>query len=648
MSECNYDTSSGHFPCTIPYTGTYNSNYYSSTGINDNYGKITELPYSTVLINGGSSVRVKIFWGPKIPEYGYLKTDTKNIDLKNNVEWYPKNKVIYGSESILIPAVEIYVYNGKVSRIFGIYYSEISNLFNPSKWKGYNEEGRGLIDISEGNREDIIIGDSGITNGENIMLRGTFTDSVLCGIYYNTDIPGNTINNICCVFRRFLNRESQTEYIGYEGGKYFKRSKNEGIWKSGYECLKGRFLNSIQVAYTDFSSNDGSQYFANIPIAKTETTKFNVGLKGIVSVRETDYNVKDGLYQWIADIDTVKCCSTLTDEQYDKDSVEKKVCEISFGLDVRNEFPNVYPNGNCKLILADHCNKVENIDSEMCELACGINDINCDTGILKYCDKEEFKYEGKLNLDALWKDKVCACSFTENKDDIQSSFASSLDLYIKNKILNKSSISSTLRQECSSSACYKSKYKMKYQKDNLMNKSCTPNEVCLGEGYQIPSFTDNNTKVDCKRYMQGDFDCVEPLQPSITMIPDPRNAQCKNIIDRQPETFEFKPQMCELMKTPDKGPCVEGPNGKYYSEWKYNIKIPSIPSDDPNMCPPYEDPEDPSSPRKKMSKKVRCFPDEEEEEDDGESTPTSKIYIGIFIFIILMIMTIIIYRRIKK
>jgi hypothetical protein len=144
-------------------------------------------------------------------------------------------------------------------------------------------------------------------------------------------------------------------------------------------------------------------------------------------------------------------------------------------------------------------------------------------------------------------------------------------------------------------------------KKALNNKRCTDEELCFGNGYQIPLTSENNTKVDCKRYIGGKFNCITKpedggLQPNVTVITDPLKQSCKNIMDKQPDTFMFEPAECELSdvwypraKTEDdkenivkRGLCYKKPNGQWKYKAKKKVKIDSTPTGDPNLCPPFE------------------------------------------------------------
>jgi hypothetical protein len=114
MSDCDTSTDNGHQICSIPYTGTYNTNEYiriykgsgdctgcsdptcydnegSCAKFNDIYGKITRVRGEDSLINGISQGEVFIHKGPPTP-FGYLGgTERKIIDIKNKKGSYPLN-----------------------------------------------------------------------------------------------------------------------------------------------------------------------------------------------------------------------------------------------------------------------------------------------------------------------------------------------------------------------------------------------------------------------------------------------------------------------------------------------------------------------------------------------------------------------------
>ena len=54
--------------------------------------------------------------------------------------------------------------------------------------------------------------------------------------------------------------------------------------------------------------------------------------------------------------------------------------------------------------------------------------------------------------------------------------------------------------------------------------------------------------------MGGKFSCITKpedggLQPNLTVIADPLKSTCKNIMDKQPDTFMFEPEECTLTDT---------------------------------------------------------------------------------------------------
>jgi hypothetical protein len=142
-------------------------------------------------------------------------------------------------------------------------------------------------------------------------------------------------------------------------------------------------------------------------------------------------------------------------------------------------------------------------------------------------------------------------------------------------------------------------------KKNLKNTTCNSQELCIGDGYVIPITTENNTKVDCKRYIGGDWKCITKpedggLRPNMSIIPNPfKRSEC-DILQNTPDTLMSEPQECELTEnwypkswTDDEKEMIVK-NGLCYKKngrWKYKakkmIKISSTPSGDPNLCPPF-------------------------------------------------------------
>jgi len=123
---------------------------------------------------------------------------------------------------------------------------------------------------------------------------------------------------------------------------------------------------------------------------------------------------------------------------------------------------------------------------------------------------------------------------------------------------------------------------------------------CFGQGYQIPITTDNNTRVECKRYFQMKGECVDPLEPNISVNTNSIVPECRNVTKKELNVFRTKPTECKLnpftnpftklsideKKKLAKQICYKRGNKLYYKQ-KRTIKIPPIPSGDPNMCPPF-------------------------------------------------------------
>ena len=98
------------------------------------------------------------------------------------------------------------------------------------------------------------------------------------------------------------------------------------------------------------------------------------GFKGVTMYRSINYNIPRGLYnKWLPSIEPLRCCQLLSDQQYEPDSIEDYVCRNNLEYVVQNSFPNAYPNGLCREVLQEHCNNKDNIDEDLCKMACGMS-----------------------------------------------------------------------------------------------------------------------------------------------------------------------------------------------------------------------------------------------------------------------------------
>jgi len=216
------------------------------------------------------------------------------------------------------------------------------------------------------------------------------------------------------------------------------------------------------------------------------------------------------------------------------------------------------------------------------------------------------------------KDQVCSCTFTDNHNDYKNINENQLHSYIdaykgfldqkmdnskKNKVLDN------FRTECSLGACAQSPYKFYEQKLRINETPCNSIEKCLGDGYQIPSTTDNDTSVECNRFVNKN-ECIFPIVPNITSIVDPLNNECKNLVEGPKiQDIKLKPTECKLsgetvpsLKTDNdrinaakfceyiQDPRYPNDPTKKINMLKltYNITIPSTPENDPTLCPPYK------------------------------------------------------------
>jgi len=784
MSEdCDTSTDNGHKFCSIPYTGTYNSNEYirpykggACTGctdpscyddsnfcgkFNDPYGKITKLTNRDSLKLGYSKFEAYIHYG--VSPFTY--TQKKEGELINKTASFPTDDELKDNLNTLILGLEFNCDGIFIGRMSGLYYCSTTNITKSREWKGYNE-GSGKVSIFEYYRQDIHNDGTDYkgyrdAKGEKMLLRGSSKDSVVCGIWYKlmnqsdsryplpitrgdklTDKSDLYYSNppclaVCVAFRRFFNVNSSTEYVYLEGGKITTNSNKPNSDWPGSECNRGEFISQLEFYYTDFDKKnmEGPAKALGVTIADVTVYPIGVGFKGFGMFRSVNYNVKGGLYNWVNEVDKFRCCNLLTNEQYEDDTVEKFICREDLNRKVENSFPTNYPNDVCVSVLTDHCNssfindyneKEYNVESELCKAACALNETNCDIGIKGYCTSNNFinsrtkediqkeikelndnkaEFQTKLDssnirseqdrltkqiseiddelkskddelqsitnnpkttydLSKYLKDDICGCMYSsvagkEILDSVPLSFTTVLD----QTLLDKNEF--TFREECSLSTCAKTTFKMFDMKQNILKKPCSDKELCLGKGYMIPSFK-NNTSVNCVQYANSD-ECITPLTPNISILPDPFNNGCKNILKKQISMPKLKPQECKLSEewTPspwDDVRCekhIDPEDGieKLMLKQVRQITSPSIPnvSGDNPFCPPKCGENNPMcdyplkpEDKEPMEKWIICPYSEPEENESPPPPSKAKIGITIFIFSILLAFVISVIIKIIK
>jgi hypothetical protein len=67
----------------------------------------------------------------------------------------------------------------------------------------------------------------------------------------------------------------------------------------------------------------------------------------------------------------------------------------------------------------------------------------------------------------------------------------------------------------------------------------------------------------------------------MVIFPTPFESSCKQILKQDLGSFKQKPQFCELSDVWVQSGCENG-----MQKWIKPIRVPSIPVDDPEMCPP--------------------------------------------------------------
>lgn len=361
-----------------------------------------------------------------------------------------------------------------------------------------------------------------------------------------------------------------------------------------------------------------------LPFMEVSTYPTGQGFKGVIMYRSINYNIPKGLYnKWLPSIEPLRCCQLLSDQQYEPDSIEDYVCRNNLEYVVQNSFPNAYPNGLCREVLQEHCNNKDNIDGELCKSACGLSGeyiINCDAGIQGYCNQDYFKAKAKdktmkPKIMSWYKDPVCNCMYKQSSPDAYKSlkeegmtnYVDSFKNFLTKKMdSNKQDkVLSNFREECSVGVCARSPYKLFEQKHKLNTVGCNNIEQCFASGYQIPATTDNDTRIECNRFLNSD-NCVSPLEAKFTVINDISKSDCKTLVQGSTvDDIRFEPQQCEVSKTfypslltdelrrEAAKMCITRKNKDTGEEERVlkltrRVTVPGYPGNDPNMCPPFK------------------------------------------------------------
>jgi hypothetical protein len=351
---------------------------------------------------------------------------------------------------------------------------------------------------------------------------------------------------------------------------------------------------------------------------------------------------------------------------------------------VNNNFPNSFPNDQCKVLLGNWCGtsyideykeEIYNIEDDLCKKACNISDVDCDRGIKNYCLRPGMLSGGtgtKYDLGKFTKGEICGCLTFQNYNntDPLTSVPLSLKTLLNQKLLNKAGVNLD-KQECILPYCSQSPYKLLSMKKNLEKEPCNKKELCFGNGYAIPDYSSNNTKVGCVAYQNAEDECIDPLTPKITIIPDPFTDGCKNLITNELVMPKYKPAecvygdkwypedpwsaKCEMHVDPEDG--VEKLMLRSYRQLE-KPSVPDVPEGQDNpQCPPKCGENNPncdyplksSDEREPVEKWETCYNDGSYTEDDTPpSQGVTKIGTSILIFAIIIGLIFAIFIKIIK
>lgn len=339
----------------------------------DNSGnKILDPNYDLMRINNSSLkelIKVKTeqgFTKFEVPKANYIiyKNSTKQI-----TRLPPKE-----DDKTIIIGIEFSIYKnesgiqnpGAISRLSGIYKTDYLNVYNPNRWMAEvenstitNEEFKYInknyimdIDFTDGG-----VGDKKNTS-EKILIKGE-KGYALSGIQYVYNLPtgeqepykdvfcDKPIRQIVFAFDSIYNENKPTLYHYINNGTPSVSQQNPLPIDQCYSYNMGSsrnnrlFISNFDVFYNIVPDDEDNlpkwlktvaevvNMFKSAPwdwkfdIEEHDPGDLFAGIKGIMSVQTISIKNRV-IYDWIKDIDYLKCCDTQIDNLYDPDTIEEQ------------------------------------------------------------------------------------------------------------------------------------------------------------------------------------------------------------------------------------------------------------------------------------------------------------------------------------
>lgn len=558
QEECNDDTKKGHNWCLI----TSNLQISQSDEIPTIKNEISQIVKTEKYFSG-------IYVKPEI------------TPIPNFLIQYPTAKKLEEDPSYVITGIEVAVNSSVILEITAVYYTSLQNILSRIDIRAYTEEINPYFgdSIKEYYRDDIVdqdgfqIGFYDSNSTKYLIVPPKYGGFALTGYEFVGD-GFSSVKQLLFHFTSFINPTKTHSILVRDGNitnNFLGNLSGNNLWS--FYSPPNSYIQSINIAYTpdliDRSKRKNStrqgeppDFMKNIidvisPFYSVTVKQYGVGMKGIVNSTYITY--PSDVYKWIREVDDIKCCQLVEEEQYEDKTLEKDMCVYARDLTTRNEFPLIIPNDKCNEILQSNLS-TDNIDSDLYKNYCKLTYSDCDSTIQQYCDKKYTITEsGKLDLENMYKDPVCGCYSNYDIPNPQTSYHSSLDLVIGDKAGEQIQIPS--RFECTAPICVNSPYKFKNMKDRLSRKECTSLESCFGKGYFVPYYKGGN-EIDCIKY-ENDNSCIPPYRPNYEFLANPFDRSCEETL-KNVKIKEFLTKECELSRDEYENCGTCGQNNKMY------------------------------------------------------------------------------------
>ena len=343
-------------------------------------------------------------------EQGFIKFEVPSANYtiyKNNSKQIIRLPPKEDDKTIII-GIELSIYKndnnpiiqnpGAISRLSGIYKTDYLNVYNPNRWMAEVENSTITNEefkyINKNYIMDIDFTDGGVGDKKNtsqkILIKGE-KGYALSGIQYvyltssfrdiDCDRP---IRQIVFAFDSIYNENKPTLYYYLNNGVLNPRLNQNPLpieqcysYNMGSNRNNRLFISNFDVFYNVVPDNPDNLpkwlktvgEVANMFKTAPWDWKFDyeihdpgdlfAGIKGIMSVQTISIKNRV-IYDWIKDIDYLKCCDTQIDNLYDPDTIEEQYGRYEKDYYITN---SKIPSDSCfSDILTPYCNNYYNLE----------------------------------------------------------------------------------------------------------------------------------------------------------------------------------------------------------------------------------------------------------------------------------------------